>query len=1016
MSFKQRIITILFCSLLVLQASAQKTAPIDFEKGTKGLVINKRRSRINTTTTESLRGESSLQWRWSPKATLSFKQDIGYAPISADATNKHISTFSFWLYNTKPNKDSLKVEFLKKGKVQCYFYFHLNYKGWRTGWVAFDRDMQGQPVEGMDQVRFAAPRSGEKGTFYIDEIITSTPIDPRHQMADHQVPFVNKNAVISANKHWMSLEYFSQMLNQFPVKKASTISSKEAEGLKTIEGKLNAMFLENAKNKKGIQKWIKDTRQELNISGKGRFVYFASYPVLYSSEKKPTKHLHFGLSLKNYTNLLLNIAQQYHLSNKQEDKDSLALLFVDMVKNMRKYGWAEGSGIGTLHHLGYSMRNYYPAMYLMKEELAKVGLREQVAKDMMWFSGYGKMVEPKDRYIGINVDVLNTTLMGQLSCCMMTSDDTSKVANMKALQEWLTYGVDYVPGLLAPFKPDGAFFHHYNHYPLYAKDALDGSTPVFYAISGTPFSLPEHNVSVVKNALLKMRLYSHNTVLPITMSGRHPLGHSKISAKPYYYMAKAGKGGETVEMDKELASIYLSLASADKKDDRRRIKEFEDLNITPEVIPSGNWSINYASINMHRKNDWLFTVKGFNTYLWGAEIYVKANAYGRYMSYGHYQLQRRIDGKEQTGFRFEGYDWNRLPGTTTIHLPIDELAGNVVQVDHLSGYEELLISDEKFGASLSMGTQGVYAMKLHEHDKYHGSHRATKSYFMFDDFIVMLGSDIENNVTNYETETTLFQNSIEVGTKAIDLNGKKIDQLGAVVTNDTKQALIIDNLSNGWYIPTDGQNLEVSYKKQDSKDPRNKKSNNGTFISAWLKHGKAPKNASYEYALLVGTDKDQLNQFAKEQKEHKNYVVAQKDSKAHIVKEVKSNTWGYAIFDNTDNKAFEGPLRHTNIPALAMIKEGKEKMEIEVCNPDLNLYQGKDFDQYNEDGSRHEVSIYSRLWANSESIPVKMTLSIKGQYKVEKAAHVLHQLIVNGNTEVTVILKDGMSKHITLLK
>ena len=52
---------------------------------------------------------------------------------------------------------------------------------------------------------------------------------------------------------------------------------------------------------------------------------------------------------------------------------------------------------------------------------------------------------------------------------------------------------------------------------------------------------------------------------------------------------------------------------------------------------------------------------------------------------------------------------------------------------------------------------GNFGMKLHEHDKYNGSHRARKSFHFFDGTIVCLGTDIENTNTEYPTETTVFQ-------------------------------------------------------------------------------------------------------------------------------------------------------------------------------------------------------------------------------------------------------------------
>ena len=67
----------------------------------------------------------------------------------------------------------------------------------------------------------------------------------------------------------------------------------------------------------------------------------------------------------------------------------------------------------------------------------------------------------------------------------------------------------------------------------------------------------------------------------------------------------------------------------------------------------------------------------------------------------------------------------RIPGVTSIHLPLEQLKAKVMNVDTFSGMEEMLYSDEAFAGGLSQKREnGNFGMKLHEHDKYNGSHRA----------------------------------------------------------------------------------------------------------------------------------------------------------------------------------------------------------------------------------------------------------------------------------------------------
>ena len=173
----------------------------------------------------------------------------------------------------------------------------------------------------------------------------------------------------------------------------------------------------------------------------------------------------------------------------------------------------------------------------------------------------------------------------------------------------------------------------------------------------------------------------------------------------------------------------------------------------PEPDPQGNLALGYGCVSVQRRDNWAAVVRGHSRYLWAAEHYLPANFYGRYLAHGSMQI---LTGKPDEmvtfatgGWQENGFDWNRIPGTTSIHLPFEQLRAKVLNVDTFSGMEEMLYSDEAFAGGLSQARlNGNFGMKLHEHDKYNGSHRARKSFHFFGDMIVCLGTDIEN--TNSE--------------------------------------------------------------------------------------------------------------------------------------------------------------------------------------------------------------------------------------------------------------------------
>lgn len=90
----------------------------------------------------------------------------------------------------------------------------------------------------------------------------------------------------------------------------------------------------------------------------------------------------------------------------------------------------------------------------------------------------------------------------------------------------------------------------------------------------------------------------------------------------------------------------------------------------------------------------------------------------------------QADGKRRgsTGIVFRSYLYS---------FAFDDLQAKIYNVDTYSGMEEML-PDEAFAGGLSQQhMNGNFGMKLHEHDKYNGSHRARKSFHFFDETISM---------------------------------------------------------------------------------------------------------------------------------------------------------------------------------------------------------------------------------------------------------------------------------------
>ena len=83
---------------------------------------------------------------------------------------------------------------------------------------------------------------------------------------------------------------------------------------------------------------------------------------------------------------------------------------------------------------------------------------------------------------------------------------------------------------------------------------------------------------------------------------------------------------------------------------------------------SGFYAFNYSPAAIFRKDNWVVSMRSITTKFWGAEIYSGQNRFGRYQSHG--SLDVLYDGTvAESGYptTAAGYDWNVVPGTTTVH-------------------------------------------------------------------------------------------------------------------------------------------------------------------------------------------------------------------------------------------------------------------------------------------------------------------------------------------------------------
>ena len=305
------------------------------------------------------------------------------------------------------------------------------------------------------------------------------------------------------------------------------------------------------------------------------------------------------------------------------------------------------------------------------------------------------------------------------------------------------------------------------------------------------------------------------------LAGRHPFGKNgripDADVNAFGYLAALGDlTGSGRGADPELAGAYLRLKGTDKELNSLFRKE----GISAGPTPSGFFVYNYGAAGIHRRGDWMVTLKAFNTDVWGSEIYTKDNRYGRYQSYGSAPIigSGNPVSAAASGFVQEGWDWNRVPGATTIHLPYPELESPLPGT--LMGAQPALLGAPR----RSKAATAYWPLHFVEKDRKNFTPGATayKSVFCFDNRMVFLGSGIDNDNQAYPTETTLFQLRMDSPAEQIEVDGELYDAFPLNLSKGGERLALSDTKGN-FYVVKNAAAVNITKKGADlaqRQDPR----------------------------------------------------------------------------------------------------------------------------------------------------------------------------------------------------
>lgn len=658
--------------------------------------------------------------------------------------------------------------------------------------------------------------------------------------------------------------------------------------------------------------------------------------------------------------ILAPLALDYRRNPGAETRQRVMLL----LDHLADQGWAAGSALGTADHL-IRVNPYANAVFLMRDELRADNRLHDHQQAIAWYTRFGALAN-LDTSAGENSDHIRGGAGPKLISVLLMENSPDKVARMLAFRDYLIHVSNFAPGYADTIKPDYTIFHHAAAYQnVYGVQGLTTLAMLDWLFRGTGFALPEETTARLRDTLMAQYNIAADFELHPALSGRFPYTNSGIDRFMLPGFAFAAMeddrlvdprlggalawGYRRADLSGTFGSLlprlnyYGSFGTLELVASAAR--QAEGLDWEP---PAGHYTFPYGAAATHKRPGWTATVRGWSRYVWDWESGSRnENPYGRYLAFGSLLLFTEGEplSLEASGIDLDGgFHWAYAPGATTKALPMDRVIYELEPSEHYPEGRHRNFSDETFVGGVSHGGRdGFFAMNLRDTVPADGSplfddsFRARKSFLFVDDQVIALGSGIANDDDAYPTITTLFQSTTHNGAAEVDGaaagdahlaqydGGVFADPQGNIYVVPPGQPVILEQSEQGSLVPQ-----RLAEAGADGSAPTHLPVT-APHVKAWLDHGTAPDNGSYEYQILIRGDPDTARSLA----ENPNYLVHRKDDAAHVVEHADKNLTAYALFVPQDD--LPGAVEAVDTPLLLIAGRSGDELLLSAADPDLRL-------------------------------------------------------------------------------
>lgn len=847
-------------------------------------------------------GKQSLRIDWKSGAKLVMCSPIGIDKAS-DYKNGGVTA---WIYNTKSISSTAVFVFKDiDGKEVGRSDFKLGFTGWRCYWQQFHDDIGIEKRTKIKDVELIFPDIEDGGTVYID-FLEFTPNVSWQKMSDAQYN-VNRTD-FSLIPDFMLYRNSEKMVN-------NVIYANDRD-IEIISDRLTGWYLGNNILSKGLFTDIREKSEfefvseglklsekiKVNYSSDGTPVGYPLYPMCSPNKIDGEKIYQF----RNFNEkILLPLALDFRKNNNEESLNKIKYIY-DWFNNQ---GWADGSGLGTLCFEKLRSSGYFHSFFLVKDKLDD-NVYQRELNTLYWFTMFGICYNLPD-HAGEVADNLRALAIPKLIYALSVKDKHKRQIALTAYKAYMDNALGIAPGFFGTLKADFSGYHHRGAYnSAYYPHALYAGALIAYLLHDTPYALSETTVDNLKKGLLTFRFFSANLEIPSGTVGRFPMKQDVLQnllpAFAYVALSYDKPDAELVAALKKIMNntenrgkimdyartVNSNLAYTATVGEMKLLEKVALLNIEAEGDVKGNLFMPYSGLMVMKEAYLHFNVKGFSRYIWDFESSDKENLKGRYLSYGQLEYFDLKNKKKSFNPAEEKFDWNYIPGTTVKVLSDKEL---IDRGGGSSGHRHF--SDETFLAGVD-GFENVSMFSFRMHDiSYDSSFRANKSVFSIGDYILCLGTDIQNNDDKHNTVTTIFQ--------SFDKAWKEKTDNGCILGDAS---------------------LLYAVKSGDVVLDRD-----GNHSCAYIQHGKAPELSGYEYYIIKNQDKALAEKLLTRKSP---LEIISKNNDAHIVKDHKKGVVCGALF-NIEKEYVDLIVKKVNIPLAYILKDDDNKMNLSLCEPDM---------------------------------------------------------------------------------